>query len=226
MNKLTIVSYFRNSTRYIYRYFSQIKDLEPWVAPLEIHLLLGEGDSTDNTKQMLLGEAASLGITTTLVDVSHGGPEFRSVVDEVRFKNLAHVTNTLWKNLPLDTDIVLYVESDLQWRPESLYRLVQGLQDHQMRAPMVFTLDGRFYDTWGFQMAGERFKLDAPYHPQLKTGQRLYTMDTVGSCFVSHYQDLACLTWPEDELVRGVCSQFKEQGGEIILDVNAKVYHP
>src|SRR5688572_2826374 len=104
---ITIVSAFRNATSYIQIYFQQMDELLLALnkAGHNLNLILGYGDSHDGTGEMLFEECVYR-FSARLVDVSHGGLHYGSVVHPERFKQLAFVGNALWKHIPQDADIV------------------------------------------------------------------------------------------------------------------------
>lgn len=89
---VVICSAFRNSESYIDRYFEQMYELERllFLRGDCLSLVLGYGDCSDDTATLLF-EHTSGGIGARLIDVSHGGPTFVSIVHEQRFKQLAYI---------------------------------------------------------------------------------------------------------------------------------------
>lgn len=230
---VVIVSYFHNAESYVQRYFDQMAALQQLleVRGDTLRLILGYGDCTDNTERMIRDDVNE-SFMATLVDVSHNGKVFGSVVDAQRFKQLAKIGNALWQRVPKLADIVGLVESDLTWKPESLLKLIDGavsLEDSlgspTLLAPMVKLSDGRFYDTWAFRRNGRNFRNASPYHPDLRSPVDYLQMDSVGSCFFGKAEVLRELTWPEKDVVVGFCRQAKEKGVEILLDTQTEVTH-
>src|SRR5688572_24562134 len=164
---IAIISAFRNSECYVERYFEQMDDLRKAVQVFhqKLFILAGYGDCQDHTQAMLHENAMCRLYNTRLVDVSHGGPNFGSIVHPERFKNLAYVGNTLWQQIPEEADYVALVESDLIWRANVFVELLVNLsrEDTDMVAPMVYDAKGNFYDTWAFRQNGAHFTARAPY---------------------------------------------------------------
>lgn len=223
---IALISAFRNSTAYIQRYCEQMDSLQVELAKqgVALKLILGYGDSSDRTGEFL-HEQCTFRFDCSLVDVSHGGPAFGSVVHVQRFKQLAYVMNSLWSNLPCNADVVGLVESDLVWSPESLLGLLEGLHGAQMIAPMVYDLKGAFYDSWAYRRHSKHFTNEPPYHPDLK-GTAPLEMDSVGSVFLLDGKLGRQVFWPEEDVVVGLCKQVRELSGRIVLMPNLKVYHP
>lgn len=228
------MSHFRNSAGYLSRYIDQMERLQKSL--LERHfslsLVLGYGDSSDKTAELLYEECVHH-FDATLVEVSHGGPNYGSVVHPQRFRQLAFIGNKLFSYLPELSDCVGLVESDLIWKPEVLLGLIltwrelqEKLHQQVMIAPLVLHLDERFYDVWAFRKTGLNFTHQPPYHQGLQMNGRWCNMDSVGSLFFLDTGMARSIRWPEQDVVVGFCRQFKQYGGKIFVDKQAKVYHP
>lgn len=224
-----LISCFRNSTPHIGRYFEQVGALE--VALMErgdrLHLVLGEGDSVDDTRRLLT--LLSAWSSATIVDCAHGGPEFGSVVDVQRFRQLGHVGRCLWAAIPADADQVLYVESDLIWDAATLVRLLDRLEDCPVVAPMVMFRHAWnwpadvFYDVWAFRKNGAHFNPAAPYFEGWPTDQ-LLQIDSAGSCVAMRAPLARELVWDEQVFV-GACAQIYRLGGSVWLDPTLSILH-
>lgn len=224
---IAIVSCFRNAASYSSRYCEQMVGLSQLLGKHahKLHLILGYGDSTDGTDEVLFEQCFDR-FACTLMDVSHGGAHYGSIVHPTRFKQLAWVYNTLWKALPEDVDVVGLVESDLIWDAETMVELVKQVGPYRVSAPMVMHKDGRFYDTFAFRRNGQNFKNENPFHPMFNLKVRHYNMTSVGSVFFMDARLARQLYWPEKDVVVGVCEQIRELGVNIVLDSYLKVVHP
>lgn len=224
---VVICSAFRNSAAYIDRYFAQMYELERllFLRGDCLSLVLGYGDSTDDTGTLLF-EQTSGGIGARLLDVSHGGPVHGSIVNADRFRQLAYIGNKIFANVPFDdADAVIWLESDLIWEPCVIIELLNHLQWHACVAPMVLDSNGvTWYDTWAFRKGGVQFTKQPPYHPGLNGG--MVKLDSVGSCVAINVPEFHRLTVPEDTVIVGVCEQIRALGGSVGLDCTLKVYHP
>ena len=223
---VTLISCFRNAESYIDRYFDQIDHLADSIEMRGdcLNLIWGEGDSTDYTLLQLQRAVRWLNLATQIVDCTHGGPVFGSVVNEQRFRQLAHVGNCMWKAIPADADVVLYVESDLIWDAETMLRLIDDLQRVPAVAPVVMELStGGFYDTFCFRKDGAQFKKYPPYHPGLTGG--MVELDSAGSCVAMNADLARHLVWDERVFV-GICQQIRELGGSLWLNPNLTIHHP
>lgn len=235
--KIVVTSAFRNATRYLERYFEQMGELKSALAERDdrLSLVLGYGDSSDGTGGSLYDECHHR-FDTKLIEVNHGGPHFGSIVHEQRFKQLAKVWNRIWREIPEDADYVAFIESDLIWRAQKfidLFEFIQGLRSIRsdtnaptLVAPLVLHLDERFYDTWAFRYNGVQFKNDPPYHKGLE-GLGSYTeMNSVGSFILMDGNIARKLSFPEEDVIVGLCRQARLLGARIFLDKLTKVYHP
>lgn len=236
MNRIAVVSLFRNAASYIQNYFDQMLVFQELLNEngYNLSLVLGYGDSTDGTGELLFEECQNL-FDATLLDVSHGGQHFGSVVHPQRFKQLAYSGNQLLSAIPANTHAFGIVESDLHWEPETLLKLIKGLELYQnsmrfgprrfIMAPLVLQKE-IFYDTWAFRKDKVHFQHQPPYHSQLHPKGRYTEMDSVGSCLflTGNLSGLVCL--PEKDVVVGLCRMAKEAGARVYLDRECKVYHP
>lgn len=232
--KVTVLSAFRNSTSYLERYFEQMDELKRELRAKEhsLSLVLGYGDSSDGTGGALYDESRHR-FETKLVEINHGGPHYGSIVYKERFRQLAKVWNRIWKEIPEDTDYVAFIESDLIWRAQKfidLFELIQELKDvfttSTLVAPLVLHLDERFYDTWAFRYNGVQFKNDPPYHKGLEGLPSYVEMNSVGSFILMDSNIARKLSFPEEDVIVGLCRQARLLGARIFLDKLTKVYHP
>lgn len=226
---VVICSAFRNSIAYIDRYFDQIDRLANLIARRGdwLSLVLGYGDSTDGTPAALF-EAAAMSIGARLIDVSHGGPAFGSVVHEQRFKQLAFIGNKIFANVPDDADAICWLESDLIWEPEVIAELLNHLQWHACVAPCIMDSPpaNTWYDTFVFRKDGQQFVKPSPYHACMLTGDHMIEMDSVGSCVVMRADVAKQIAVPEEDVLIGVCRQIRDMGEKVFLDSSQKVFHP
>lgn len=225
---ITIISCFRNSTLYIPRYFDQIGALDKLLAARGdwLKLILGYGDSTDGTGEMLL-EEAQFSMDALLVDVSHGGPVFGSIENAQRFKQLAYVGNKLLDCVPADADVVGILESDLIWQPETIVSLIERLKYVHAVAPLVMDDLTSFYDVFAFRKDGVRFTKTPPYHEGLDIGNAvLIPVDSAGSVLFAHGDLARKARLSDGEAIIGYCKGIYDNGGSIWLDTAQAVQHP
>jgi len=208
------------------RYFRQAEELQKALIGRgdTLSLVSGEGDSTDGTRGLLW--ALLHPFDATLVDVSHGGPAFGSVVDVQRFKQLAGVWNCIWMHIPTSADIVIFCESDLIWDADTMIALIDDLKRVPCVAPFLAELStAGFFDTWAYRKDGKHFNKHEPYFDGWPTTE-LVPIDSAGSLLVMNAELARHLTWPEEDIVVGICNQIYRYGGSVHLDPACTVTHP
>lgn len=230
--RYAIGSAFRNSAgAQIARYFKQVKCLADTLDRLGhyLHLVLVEGDSTDTTRKELLSSAEAFGYNTSfdLVTRNHGGPEFGSTEHPERMKALSYVGNGILENVPEDTHILFYVESDLLWDASTFIRLANRLERKRIDvlAPLVFAGDN-FYDVWGYRdLAGARFGPFHPYSSSLKLSEPT-EVGSVGSCLTMYGEVARETRIPDGEALVGFCKEARRKGYRVWTDARERVNHP
>lgn len=225
--KIAILSIFRNSTAYIPRYFDQMGALSKLLTARGdwLTLLLGYGDSTDGTGEML-HEEATFSMDALLVDVSHGGPEFGSIEHPERFKQLAYCGNKLLGYVPSDADVVGIVESDLIWDAMTLSDLIAHTAYVPAIAPMILDGENSFYDSFAFRKNGVRFTKTPPYHEWLDRCSDLVQVDSAGSVLFVRADLAKKARFSDGESIVGYCRDIYRYGGSIWLDPTLSVAHP
>jgi len=232
--KIAIGSIFRNSSSYLDRYVSQVKELDYLVS--EGHLLfpiLVEGDSTDDTWERLTRLAGR----SKVIKREHGGKWYSSGSEgtEERWRGISYACDGVLEAVELDVDIFIYVESDLIWEPETMMKLVGPVRDlgPSVLVPMCFygPQPTVFYDTYGFWKDGVQFTNEAPYHPSLADWrggfQEFVEVDSAGSCLVMR-GDVArnCRFDPPEKGIVGFCENIRANDYRIWLDPAEAVIHP
>jgi hypothetical protein len=242
MSRVAIASIFRNSESYIHRYFEQLAMLTGSLtgAGFDIHLILVEGDSIDNTWNMLQDRARflfkwfeSIGRSQnsklSLFQASHGGPVFGSVDNEQRWRNISYVCNKVLESVEEADDYLLYVESDLIWDADTMQYLLGDLDNHGLAdavAPMsIHRTTGLFYDIWGYRKDGVAFTPHPPFHPGV--GIRFTPIDSAGSCIAMRGEVArACRFTPPERGIVGFGGDIRAKGFTLYLDPQLRVYHP
>jgi hypothetical protein len=238
---IALASCFVNSTPTLPRYLAQVVALHDALAERGDRLtcLWGEGDSTDETRRTL--EAMRWRLNSRVIDVTHGGPIFGSVVRAERFRQLAGVGRKIWAALPGDAEVVLWVESDLVWSIETALGLIDligrvttmvgnrlipainpSTRAGHIRAvapPIILHRSGwpqnTWYDTAFFRCQGRNFEHHPPYHPA-NTGDGLLEMERVGSmvAFDANALRHAAATYDE-RVLGGLCDDIRKIGGRV-----------
>lgn len=221
---LVVASIFRNAESYVPRYLEQIAQLR---AQMPLRLVVAEGDSTDDTLSLL---EDGLNDADTLLKVDHGGPEFESVDNVIRWAQIAYVYNTVLDHVQLaDDDRFLLVESDLRWAASSLATLVGSLETVPAVAAMSMQASsGRFYDTWGHVgLDGERFTRDAPYHKSLQNLKpgAMTAIESAGSCIAVRGDVMnAGVRFSNEDGIRGFCRTIRDHVS-LWLHTGVEVWH-
>lgn len=222
--KAILCSAFRNAVGYIDRYVEQVEGLRDLLERSgdTLDLILGYGDSGDGTAETLAAYAPFAG-NVELVDVSHGGPHFGSVVHPQRFRQLAAVGNALWSRIPEDAGAAVWLESDLIWLPSTIATLIDRLDHLPAVAPMVMQ-GSQFYDIWGFRRGGEHFTNEPPYHPDLDGA--MLQVDSAGSCLAVRGVLARQVNFPEENVIVGLSKQIYQRGRSVWCDPGLRVEHP
>gem|GEM_PF-2538373 len=237
------MSTFRNSASYVSRYFAQIDLLQQALIEHghQLQLILGEGDSTDNTRDKIQHYLDIKRYNHLFVDVTHYGPSHGSIVHAQRFEQLAGVWNQLWVKIPETADVVATIEADLIWDVDTALTLIKNLEQCPCVAPMIFcpkVSPTFFYDTWAFRKNGVHFSPEIPYYvddvlptPDLvDTGDdgsaALIQIDSGGSFLVIRGSLARQVTLPVKDVVVGLCREMYERGGSVWLNTEVSVVHP
>ena len=224
---LCVLSFFRNSERngQVYHFFAQLERLQlAWDGPLRAVLVYG--DCVDRTFAALEDQASRLGIDATIVEYSHGGPEFGSTESLQRMQALTGLMNFGLDHIRCGDSLVWYVESDLIWSADVVPRLYRSLRDGfaDVVAPMPFAA-GAFYDIWGFRKDGERFSPFHPYHRKLDH-HGLTEVDSVGSALLISGAVARDTRAKDDRALVGFCDALRARGGRILVDARELIRHP
>lgn len=224
---ITICSIFRNSERYLHSYFAQIEEFSVEMIKYgnRINLILGEGDSEDRTRELLPQYGYDV------ADVTHGGKDYGSVVNPIRFQNLAKAWNQIWETIPESSDTVVFLEADLKWKPEDLLHLVEDLMYVPVVSPMIMCGNHRypkdqFYDIWAFRKDSKQFCPRPPYYKGYSGDLDLVPLDSSGSCVVMLGEIARRIRFTPDEVVVGMCHQIRSMNFSIWMDQNVKFIHP
>lgn len=230
---VTICSAFRNAVHYLPRYLEQIDCLD-YALKGKLSFVWGEGDSTDNTRKLL--QANTYRFRAQIVDCSHGGALFGSIVHAQRFKQLAHVGNTMLAAIPQDVEAVVLLDSDLIWEAATLVVLIHHLATYPAIAPMIFHKDDPglyagygpfFYDTFAFRRGQIRFSNMAPYHPDHPDEDRaVLQMDSAGGCLAMRGELARQVHFSADEVIVGLCKEIYQCGESVWLDPSLSIFHP
>lgn len=218
---VTILSAFRNASRFIDRYADQVAQLGRALAARgdTLYLVWAEGDSTDGSRAQLGQALDRVGVPGVMIDASHGGSAYGSVVKADRFRQLAHVGRCIWAALPATADVVVYVEADLIWQAATMMALIDQLAAYPAISPMIMLdRDGwpenSFYDTFIFRKDGIHFGHHPPYHA-CYVADKPFMVDSAGSCMAFRGDIARHLVFGEDTIFLGMCEQIYTMGGSV-----------
>lgn len=227
---VTLISCFRNAENYLWRYLGQIDHLTDCIEERgdNLDLIWGEGDSTDSTLEQLCRAIQRFGIRAQIVDCTHGGQQWPSVVSPERFEQLGYVGRCMWAHIPQDANAVVYCESDLIWPVDTILRIVDQLQDYPAISPMVYLRrqgwpPEAWYDTWAARIGKRHFRHDIPYITEFDP-DKPFRVDSMGSCMAIRGDLARQLVWDEDVFV-GICRQIYQLGGSVWIDPKTSVFH-
>lgn len=227
-----LASIMRNGEGYLDRYLGQAEALRAVLAERGDALVLrvAEGDSTDCTWARLT-EAVRDTPGMAIYKLDHGGPEYGSVDHPTRWGNIARTWNGLFERIKgHDFDALIYVEADLLWKPQTMVRLLERLNEASrpvdVVSPMSMHAGGFFYDTWGHRAQGRNFTAWPPYHAglvDLKPGE-LLRIDSAGSCMVMIDEVARTCRFSEQDAMLG--HSINARGYGFWLDPEQVVVHP
>ncbi len=219
---VVVGSAFRNMERQLPSYFERVASLAALMPEHSVRVIAVEGDSVDGTRRALDND---WGVPVQRIEHDHGKKEWGSVVDQERMRELSAVGNQTFANVRDDDDILVYVESDLLWRPRTMLGLIALVgTDTDVVAPLVFR-DRVFYDIWAFRKDGRKFTANTPYHPDLNMSG-VTEIDSAGSCLVMRAH-VARTTPPmtNNALVEW-CDNARSVGFSIGVAPQLRITHP
>lgn len=231
--KVVIGSAFRNSAGYhLQRYFHQVDALRDLLKERgdSLRVIAVEGDSVDNTRDELMRWAEYCTLAVTIVTRNHGQRVFASTEEPERMTALSYVGNGILESVLLDDDVLIYVESDLVWRPEMMLRCIDQLDSKEdigtvnVVAPLCFAGEA-FYDIWAFRKSGHRFGPFHPYHGELLF-DRLTPVDSAGSCLVMQAQVARECRIVDNEALVGFGRDVWAKGFTLFVDARERIDHP
>ena len=246
---IVIVSAFRNMSGRINRYFHQAHALQEHVRKMGSHhnvrVVAVEGDSFDETELELAHMAELWLVPVDVVKHEHGKRVFGSTEDAERLEALTGVMKAglqrvkpvlkkRKKTMPLSgtDDVMLYVESDLVWKPHEVGSIIdiayERREDFDIVAPLIYAGEA-FYDIWGYVgLDGERFSPFHPYHKDVARDGSLSEVKSVGSCFAMRAAAVAKVgtKFPGKLGLRSFCAAARRKKLRIGVAPQFRVDHP
>jgi hypothetical protein len=227
---IAVGSAFRDSAARLAGYFSRVKALAAHAGPPHaVRVIAAEGDSRDGTRQALSAVALAAGLPLQVQPCGHGGPAFGSTEEPARMAALTGVGNAIFGAVRGDDDVLVYVESDLLWDPQTVGSLIDMAVERRggfdVLAPMVWAQPGVFYDIYAYRKDGTRFSSFAPYHPALATAG-VTEVDSAGSCLVMRGEVARQVRIPHGGVLVGWCDAARAAGYRVGVAREFGVQHP
>jgi hypothetical protein len=217
----------RDSARYVRRYCDQARNLSSALASQgdNLRVVVGEGDSKDNTRQLLYQILTEYQLPHEIPDASHGFPWYGSIVHPDRFKSKARADNATLSRVKPTDDIVVFIEADLLYEADVMVKCINHVKAGvDVLAPLIFA-GKNFYDIWAFEKDGVGFGPFEPWHHALvPTG--LTEIDSAGSCLVMKAEIPRRFKVPEEEEWRSFCKLIRKNGYHIYTTPELRINHP
>jgi len=193
---------------------------------MDLRLVAAEGDSVDGTRERIKELSNEYNIPLTITDTTHGHMKWASVEDPVRMRTMSDVMNKALDEVRDSDDVVVWIMSDLEWKPKDICFLVRSAlaekEGYSIFAPEVrIKSSGQFYDTWAFRhFNGTRF--DAKFNPSTVDADFI-TISSAGSCLVMNACVAKHCRADKDEAV-SFCKNARNKYN-IALAANVQIYH-
>ena len=233
---LTILSIFRQSEKYVYRYLQQVTEAFELNGG-KCHAVWLEGDSTDNTYKILQQAKEKLeqtgNVDVTLIKFDNRGPYWGSIVNSDRWLQIATCWNKCIEGLK-PSKITICVESDLIYNPAVIKPLVDKIdENHHVIYPMLMTYDGsyertpefeHFHDTWGMRRKNINFSNFPPYWPdsdELTEEEDLLEITRGGGMIVTTYE-----YQQRGQFETSCCIMKYPSDVKLFMHKGLRIYHP
>lgn len=230
--RIVVVSAFRNMSTRINRYFRQVHALAEHIGgDHSVRVVAVEGDSFDETELELAHMAELWRIPTEVIKHEHGCKVFGSTEESERLEALTGVMMAGIGAVKKTDDVMLYVESDLLWRPHDIGSIIDIAErrDEELDVIAPLCMAGEaFYDIWGMRgLDGERFSPFIPYHADT-LGKRsgLVEVESVGSCFAVRAAAAMKVKPVGKDALRSWCRGARKAKLRIGVALDFKVDHP
>lgn len=232
---VVIGSAFRDMAGRTNRYFKRAYALEQHLdeehlrAKHSLRIVAVEGDSIDGTAAELAHMAELWEIPTDVRHHHHGHPHFGSTESPVRLEALTGVSNEVFAGVLKTDDVLVYVESDLLWRPETMAELAamahRQADGFDIIAPLTFAAEA-FYDIWGYRGTdSQRFGPFAPFHESLPE-HGIGEIHSAGSCLVMRAEVARTVHNDSANALVGWCAAARQAGYRIGCAVDYRIDHP
>ncbi len=228
--RIVIGSAFRNMAGRTNRYFKSVYALvEQLGYDDSVRIVAVEGDSIDGTAEELRHMAELWEIPTDVRNHDHGHPHFGSTESPVRLKALTGVSNEVFAGVDGTDDVLVYIESDLLWRAETIAGLAElahrQADGFDIIAPLTYAAEA-FYDIWGYRGTdSQRFGPFAPFHESLPS-HGIGEIHSAGSCLVMRSEVARFVQNNSANALVGWCAAARCAGYRIGCAVDYRIDHP
>ena len=231
--RVAVLAAHRNTASRCHEWIARVGALRDWYehSGYSVRAVAGEGDSVDDTRNVLAEKAVLAGLDLEIVDTTHNGPYFGSCEDPQRLRQLSFVFNTMLDELRSTDDIVVYAENDLLWTPTMMSALIDHAANRtggfDVYCPFILIGDGeQFYDIWGFRgLDGGRWGPFKPYHNELN-GAHFTEVSSAGSCLAMRAEVARECRIKDDMALVGWCEDVRNHGYRIAACSDLVVRHP
>lgn len=237
--KILISSILRNDVRFIDNYYLRIKDLVKKFPEYDFYLSIYENDSSDGTKQKLLGKDFSAFSGFSIVSENINTPFFGSTKDEERVKNLSLARNKslLGGDFLNIVDYVLVIDIDIDFKTETFEKIIQfkNIEKDFDVVSATSIRRGELYDQWATRM-GPEYSSDIKeyYEKNKKDKYAKYYSVSSGFCLykAKPFKDGVRFGYinlvtnkPDCEMVV-ICQELHKKGSHnIYMRHDAQVFH-
>lgn len=239
--EIGVCSFFRDSQEFcgtkinqIPKYFQYLNQQESECDGIKLKYYLLEGDSRDNSYEVLQQYSKQYPIHLTKLEIPNNTPVSSAGTDERR-KVLSEVGNACLKPAVQEQDLVLWMESDLIPTKDMLYQLLERKSElnwdktlaiSPVAAIKIYNQEC-FYDGWAFEgINGEKWGLNdlqrfKNYNASLRP------MKAIGSCALLNGKVLREENFDfSDGCFPKMCQIGREKGYRIYCDLLATIFHP
>jgi glycosyltransferase involved in cell wall biosynthesis len=212
--KILIVTFVKNSAKFLPYYFESMKQLSYPSNKLRLCFIYGE--SGDKTLDIIKKEKSKLPFKAEI---------YKEYADKLLSIYGVMSGSILWedaKNLVKDEEYILFIDSDVEFFPKDLIEQLLVVNS-DIVAPYVYIVNSNnFYATWYFRIGNQAFNTT---DPPAKDSKDPIELDSVGVCFLIKagiYQSTK-LQNPYPALI--ICHEAHKYGYKVVACPYIKVYH-
>lgn len=185
------------------------------------------GDSSDNTLAVLQ-EAIKHGRREVVI--LNGDTGILGETLPERLRRLGVTANVGFDTVRPDDDYWMIHESDLASPSDIVDRFVAHAEAGRSPIagwPILPFGNGQavFYDIWAYRKDGQLFSNCPPFHPCYRPDEP-FEVDSVGSCWMFHAEDLRAGVRERDKACLDLCDGFRARGRHIWVDPTLVIVQP